>query len=369
MGDFTATDAATEMSHAQVAAAVVEAMRRKQEEEALCAQAVAVAAQKQEEALCAQVATAAAQRRKQDEDMRKKLGELLGQQACSANALCASVDQISSSVRRVGEMHDTLEASMSTAQDKALRASIGVRHMLGEFQLHKRKPQWVAAAKALQRSGEGGTTESASHTVMAQQLIAALEAGEAGHPVHAACVLMRHIEANASAPAGENPTPALRVVAAAPGALQQLQRAKPGAVWRASSTHPVSIDAHAVLMSGKALLRSHFGDSQDAISLVPLKGRGGATIGVVVSGAPAYPDSFLQSTCEVAGRLLERSWRLERVQRLLTLATDWLGRHPVREVRRQTEIPAVRSRRGVFGDGSDKAEKDACSEKWAWSIQ
>eukprot|EP00966_Prymnesium_polylepis_P060775 1409736-Prymnesium_polylepis.1 len=96
------------------------------------------------------------------------------------------------------------------------------------MELHRRAPAWAAAASRLRSVGEGGSSAEASSTGLAQRLIESLEAGEAGHPAHASCVLLRHIEGGGGAPAADS----LRVVAAAPGAASQLQRAKQGAVWR-----------------------------------------------------------------------------------------------------------------------------------------
>lgn len=81
-----------------------------------------------------------------------------------------------------------------------------------------------------------------------------------------------------------------------------------------------------MVRTGEPLLRSRFGAISDAVSLMPLKTRGGSSIGLVVCGAPAYPDAFLQSMCEMVGPILEREWRLERIHRLLTLACSWLER-------------------------------------------
>lgn len=250
---------------------------------------------------------------------RRKMGDLLGRQQHAASKLRIAVNHISSSSQRIKELHRINDASMSAARDGAETASSGVREMLCEIELQQRHPQWVAAAQTLRKRNEGDTSEEAKHTVVAHHLIEALEAGEPSH-TSSAVVLLRSVNLMG--------TSSLRVVASAPGAAKQLQRAKPGAIWHADSRHPISIDAHSVLNDGEPKLRSRFGQVDDAVSLMPLKGRGGGTIGVVVSAAPAYPDAFLQSTCEAAGPLIERAWRLERVQRLLSLTTDWLQRQP-----------------------------------------
>ncbi|KAL1496632.1 hypothetical protein AB1Y20_014236 [Prymnesium parvum] len=254
--------------------------------------------------------------RRHAEDRTRTIGELIRRTSGARHRLRGSVDVMVSSSARVRHLLDDVEESLGRAQRGACGVRASVREMLGEAELQKRRPRWAAAAKALRRCGG----EQAGAARVAERLLEAFEAGEVEQPVHAACVLLRLLEADGAQ--------SLRVVAATEGAMQQLPRAKVGAVWRATSSHPVSIDAHAVLQSGEPQLRSRFGVVEDAVSLMPLKGRRGDVIGLVICGAPAYPDAFVQSTCEVAGPMIERAWRLERVHSLLLFTCEWAERQP-----------------------------------------
>lgn len=265
-------------------------------------------------------------RLKEGEDRRKNLRELLGQQSHAAHRLRGTIDNITAASMRVQTMQAVLDESLTAAQDGASRVSASVRDMLEEFQLQKRRPTWVVVANKLRTSGERMTTKDANSVGLAQLLIHALESGESQHPAHAACVLLRHVEMYQK---GAHAQEALRVVASTPGAVQQLQRAKPGAVWQASSNNAVSIDAHIVLRSGEPFLRSRFGLSADAVSLVPLKGRGGATIGVVCkSPFPAHRLSLLFGlhTCHVV-RSLQTYFPL-KLCTLQTRSFKWRAQTP-----------------------------------------
>ena len=67
-----------------------------------------------------------------------------------------------------------------------------------------------------------------------------------------------------------------------------------------------------------------------ATSALPLKDGAGRTFGVLLSLAPALPDPFVQMMCRVAGPALERAWKRERAERLLSGACEWLQRTRLR---------------------------------------
>ena len=107
----------------------------------------------------------------------------------------------------------------------------------------------------------------------------------------------------------DNPPGALGVVAATAAAAEQSARAKHGAIWKARSPNPLSLEAFTVLQTNRNHLCSPHGTDADALSMVPLRQRDGRCFGVLVSLRPAVPDELLRAMAVTAGPLLERPSR------------------------------------------------------------
>jgi hypothetical protein len=109
-------------------------------------------------------------------------------------------------------------------------------------------------------------------------------------------------------------------------ASRQSARVKVGALWNESSSNALCKEAFQVLQSGEAILRSPHGTEVEARSLVPLKERCGRCFGVLVTGAPALPDEFVQAMAKMAGPMIERVWKWAKVNAMMRIATAWVKR-------------------------------------------
>jgi len=114
------------------------------------------------------------------------------------------------------------------------------------------------------------------------------------------------------------------VVSATAEASRQSARAKKGALWNAASKNSLSQEAFKVLNNSTPILRSPHGTDPQARTLVPLRERGGRCFGVLVSGAPALPDEFVEAMAKTAGPMLERVWKWAKVNAMMRVACTWV---------------------------------------------
>ena len=217
------------------------------------------------------------------------------------------------------------EEEAATAVVRARRASVDmqehVQFMLEDFRLMQHQPAWRAALEPLlpwSLAPAGGLRGGGRWQQLAEQVLRALEAGEPEHPAHRAALLLK-------GDAARGPPGTLTVACSTPAAVAQHQRLKPHAVWAASHKSPLVHDALAVMASGTPLLRSPHGTA-DAASVLPLRDAGGRTYGVLLSAAPALPDAFVHAVSRAAGPALERAWKRDRADKVLTSCCEWLER-------------------------------------------
>ncbi|KAL1524260.1 hypothetical protein AB1Y20_019163 [Prymnesium parvum] len=211
-----------------------------------------------------------------------------------------------------------LDDAVDAAQEGMDEMKGWVHHMLEDFKLLPKKPMWQQAILHMCEYAAGirVSADQPLPTVspVAEEVLEQLRRGEPNILPHSSVLAMVH-DAQSSE---------LQVIAATPEAASQSARAKKGALWNSASKNALSMEFFQVLREGKPMLRSPHGTNPLARSLVPLNDREGRCFGVLMSGAPALPDEFVEAMGRTAGPMLERVWKWSKVNAMMVVACTWV---------------------------------------------
>jgi len=207
-----------------------------------------------------------------------------------------------------------MDPMIGAVKAAAMGAARYVEEMTGDFELMQHGMRWKEAMDAFTQVAFGCVPSKApSVLTLVRELMACLANGEPRVVPHSAAVILFH------------PTERglLKVYAAT-----EASEAVTGEVFRHNAHSPVAIDAWTVIHTGEPILNNPHGlsDAHDKRSVVPLyEGeQSGRCFGVIVSGPPPVPDSFLVSLAKLAGPLLERVYKMQQINAMIQIGSEWI---------------------------------------------
>jgi hypothetical protein len=234
-------------------------------------------------------------------------------QAESVNSLVGSMRTNMAAMRQkladVEEIGNTLKASQ-VELEMALGDSQGTadalknfnEEMEGDFKMMQKKPVWAAAVDSFLEAALGENPDVSANTpALVEYLAACLGLAEpevqpltasvvAWHPMDHSMLKVFHAVGTSDLKAGAN--------------------------LRENTTNETAKLVWDVMRTGEPHLSNPHGlerTSEGMRSVVPLKSTSGKAFGALVNGPPAMPDELLELISRMAGPLLERVWKTEKI--------------------------------------------------------